>query len=212
MTVETMKEVEVIVPCPSCARPMASISDNWQCLACHPIPEDIPICATFKCKKPLTKLGEPWNCWICLRCNEHPEVVNKKMKQKQIDQQERKYVKDSVPYSEFEKLQKQVAELMQKPDYPPARAEINEIAESVKENAEPVIEVAPKPETYLQRAKRLGVQTHYPDGGGMRKKADVLAGIAAKEGEGVSEFIKAAQSPPSDDDEFARGLTAEDMI
>jgi len=60
----------------------------------------------------------------------------------------------------------------------------DEIAEAVGAGGENFhIKVqAPKPETYMQKAKRLGVATHKPEGG-IRKKVDVLADITAKEKE-----------------------------
>ncbi|KKL56477.1 hypothetical protein LCGC14_2245050, partial [marine sediment metagenome] len=78
--------------CPSCERPMAftEVTHSYRCHACNPIPENVPECATQKCKSPLTRLGEPWNCWICLKCNKHPEEVNKM--QKEEDQRKRKYL------------------------------------------------------------------------------------------------------------------------
>jgi len=233
MITETMEAVKVIVPCPSCAKPMSCIGDSWQCLACNPIPEDIPKCATVKCQKPLTKLGEPWNCWICLKCNRHPEVVNKERREAEEQERERKYVGKTVPVEAFEKLQEQVTELLARPSYPPTQAEIQTMTESVYvdpygdvtpktstepilENAEPEIKRMPedviKPETYMQKAKRLGVKTHIPTGG-MRKKVEIMADIAKAEKPPEDDgFRKESQNPPGDDDEFARGLTAEDIM
>jgi len=51
----------------------------------------------------------------------------------------------------------------------------NEIAETIPPSSE-----VPKPETWLQKAKRLGVPTHQ-ETGGIRKKGDVLADIEAAE-------------------------------
>ncbi|KKL96995.1 hypothetical protein LCGC14_1838950, partial [marine sediment metagenome] len=89
--------------CPSCERPMAftEVTHSYRCHACNPIPENVPECATQKCKLPLTRLGGPWNCWICLKCNKHPEEVNKAMAEKQIEQHPRSYVKDHVSHSEL---------------------------------------------------------------------------------------------------------------
>ncbi len=220
METQTMTPVEVIVPCPSCARPMGSVGDSWQCLACHPTPVDVPICATQKCKKPLTKLGDPWNCWICLKCNKHPAVVNKMQKeeeQKKRTYLDKKLTTDDVAKMIQEALAKQAAEMTK--GYPPTQADIKTMTEPETVNATSEIKQLPEdvikpllPETYMQKAKRLGVKTHHPDGGGMRKKVDVEADIAVKETEQVREEIEAGQTPPDENAEFARGLTAEDIM
>jgi hypothetical protein len=218
--VETMiaehKTIPVVVPCPSCARPMSFNNESWQCLACHPIPEDIPRCATQKCKKPLTKLGEPWNCWICLRCNDHPADVNKRVKED--EQRKRTYLDKKLTTEDVsEMIKKEMAGVKDmirealtegKPDYPPTQVEIKQMTAPETVNA--------KPETYMQKAKRLGVQTHIPTGG-MRKKAEIMADIESlgKPEESIEDakaFSEAAQKEPGDDDEFARGLTEEDMM
>ncbi|KKN10413.1 hypothetical protein LCGC14_1036760 [marine sediment metagenome] len=217
---ETMTEVEVIVPCPSCARPMGSIGNSWQCLACNPIPVDIPTCATQKCKKPLTKLGDPWNCWICLKCNKHPEEVNKM--QKEEDQRKRKYLDKKLTTEDVSEMIKaemagvkdMIREALaeQRPAYPPTQAEIQTMTAPENVNAKPV----EKPETWMQKAKRLGVQTHIPDGRGMRKKAEIMADIESLGKEETIEeantFREKAQSPPGEGDEYARGMTEEDMM
>ena len=210
---ETM--TAVTVSCPSCARPMSFNNNSWQCLACHPIPADIPTCKTQVCKRPLTKLGEPWNCWICLKCNKHPEEVRKM--RKEDDERKRKYVGKTVSVEEFDKLKQQMAELLAKPAYPPTQAEIQTIVAPETINA--------KHETYLQKAKRLGIATHIPTGG-MRKKAEIMADMERVEApytaivpdkteesdEEANAFREKAQRPPSDDDDYARGLTASDMM
>lgn len=43
------------------------------------------------------------------------------------------------------------------------------------------IPIEPKPETWRQKARRMGVKTHNDYTGGARKKVDVLAEMAAKE-------------------------------
>ena len=201
--------IAVIVPCPSCARPMGFMNDSWQCLACHPIPTDVPSCATVKCRKPLTKLGPPWNCWICLKCNDHPEVVNKRVKEE--EQRKRTYIDKTVSYEAFEKLQKQMAELLAKPSYPPTQVEIKTMTDPEKINA--------KPETVMQKAKRLGIRTHNEGTGGRRTTADIMADIEAVEKvdseesiEEANEFREAAQEEPGEDTEYARGLKPEDMV
>jgi hypothetical protein len=189
---------------------MNSLNNSWQCLACHPIPDDVPICRTQKCKRPLTKLGDPWNCWICLNCNDHPDVVNKR--KKQTEQPERKYV--DIPMTEDRVRQiagkgiteadvrrimiETMAEFKTSedydPDYPPPRAEIRQMAESVltidDDDEESVDEVNKRVQENLQKqetskrrqifveAKKYGVATHNDGTGGMRKKADIEADIA----------------------------------
>lgn len=224
--------VPVIVPCPSCARPMSSINNSWQCLACNPIPVDVPTCATQKCKKPLTKLGKPWNCWICLKCNKHPEEVNKMKKEE--DQRKRTYVDKKLTTEDVSKMIKaemagvkdMIREALAKPDYPPTQAEIQTMTSPETINAKPITVlkagdgidkvVTVKPETYLQKAKRLGVATHIPTGG-MRKKAEIMAdieniGTDEETIEQANAFSENAQTPPSDEDEYARGMTASDMM
>lgn len=207
--------------CPSCEKLMAftEVTHSYRCHACNPIPENVPVCATQKCKQPLTRLGAPWNCWICLKCNKHPEEVNKM--QKEEDQRKRTYVDKKLTTEDVSKMIKaemagvkdMVREALaeQKPDYPPTQVEIQTMTSPETVNAKP-----PKPETYLQKAKRLGVQTHIPDGGGMRKKVEIIADIEnlSKE-ESIEEakvFSEKAQSPPDKTDEYARGLTEEDMM
>jgi len=207
METETM----VIVKCPSCSRPMNSMGNGWQCLACNPIPDDVPICKTQVCKRPLTRLGDPWNCWICLHCHDHPDVVNRR--KKEDDERERKYLDKKLTEDDVKKMtltaedvrkiiNESLAEFSLKsepdPDYPPTRAEIRQIAESVYEiddedDYDPKREVAeaearieqnlksrPKRLPWITEAKKYGIETHYPDGGGMRKKADILADLEQK--------------------------------
>lgn len=187
---ETMTEIQV--PCPSCARPMESINNSWQCLACHPIPVNIPKCKTQKCLRPLTRLGPPWNCWICLNCNDHPDVVNKR--KNETEQPERKYVDKTLTKENVREMIKEsmsgvgdmIREAMSEfslkekpdPDYPPSHAEIRTMAESVRQNAVPV-----ESETWRQKAKGLSIPLmKEPKGTGARKKEDVLAEIAEKTG------------------------------
>ncbi len=215
---ETMTPVETIVACPSCANPMSFRNDSWQCLACHPIPTNIPTCATQKCKRPLTKLPEPWNCLICLHCNKHPAEVNKT--QKAEDQKKRIYLDQKVTPDDVQKIvDAAVAKALaaQRPAYPPSAAEIQTMTAPETVNAIP--SPTNKPETYLQKAKRLGVKTHDTGEGGtggMRKKAEIVADIESLEKEETieeaKEFSENAQSPPGEDAEFARGLTDADMM
>jgi len=67
LTEPKVEKTALSVPeCPSCGRQMAftEVTHSYRCHACNPIPENVPECATQKCKRPLTRLGEPWNCWI----------------------------------------------------------------------------------------------------------------------------------------------------
>ncbi len=177
---ETMTEVQVL--CPSCSRQMNSVDDGWQCLACHPIPMNVQKCKTQICKRPLTRLGDPSNCCICLHCNTHPSKVSSR----QTEHPERKYIDQPMTEKRVKEIAgdrltaedvrsiviEAMAEFSSKPeddpDYPPPRAEINQMAESVLPNATPV-------ETWLQKAKRLGVRTHNEGTGGMRKKVEIMS-------------------------------------
>lgn len=214
--------------CPSCERPMAftEVTHSYRCHACNPIPENVPECATQKCKLPLTRLGDPWNCWICLKCNKHPEEVNKIREE---DQRKRKYLDKKLTTEDVSKMIKaemasvkdMIREALTKPDYPPTQAEIQAMTTLAVGVGDPESNVhiniqVPKPETYLQKAKRLGVATHIPTGG-MRKKTEIIADIENLETkeesiEDAKAFSEKAQSPPSKDDEYARGLTDEDMM
>ena len=219
---ETMTPTLTGLLCPSCERPMAftEVTHSYRCHACNPIPENVPECATQKCKLPLTRLGEPWNCWICLKCNKHPEEVNKM--QKEEDQRKRKYLDKKLTTEDVSKMIKaemtgvkdMIREALaeQRPAYPPTRAEIQTMTSPETINAKPI----EKPETYLQKAKRLGVATHISTGG-MRKKTEIIADIEDLETKPETEedakaFSEKAQSPPGGDDEHARGLTEADML
>ncbi len=207
--------------CPSCEKPMAftEVTHSYRCHACNPIPENVPECATQKCKSPLTRLGEPWNCWICLKCNKHPEKVNKMRKEE--DQRKRKYLDKKLTTEDVSEMIKAemagVKDMIRdalaekRPAYPPTQAEIQTMTAPETINAKPI-----KPETYLQKAKRLGVATHISTGG-MRKKTEIITDIENLETNEESEedaksFSEKAQSPPSENDEHARGLTEADML
>ncbi len=179
------------VLCPSCNREMGYQDEtkSFRCLACNPEAMNIPKCKTVACKRPLTRLGDPWNCWICLHCNDHPEVVNKR--KNETEKPERNYIdttltKDAVKdmiQKELAGVPDMIREAMSEfslkdepdPDYPPTRAEINQLPEVQAAQARPVRM------PWIKRAKELGVKTHYPDGGGMRKKAEILLDIERKE-------------------------------
>jgi len=179
-------------PC-GCGNPMEFQENekSWRCLACNPIPTNAPTCATQKCKRHLTWLEET-GCWRCLVCNPIRET-------KPTEERERKYIDQKMTAETVQEMIKKemsgigdiVRETMaefnlketEDPDYPPTRAKINEIAEATGMGGENIhISVkVPKPETWLQKAKRLGVQTHNEGTGGMRKKVDIMADIEAKE-------------------------------
>ncbi len=229
--VATLEQTSTGLSCPSCERPMAytEVTHSYRCHACNPIPENVPECATQKCKLPLTRLGEPWNCWICLKCNKHPEEVNKM--QKEEDQRKRKYLDKKLTTEDVSKMIKaemtgvkdMIREALaeQRPAYPPTQAEIQAMTTPAVGVGDPESNVhidiqVPKPETYLQKAKRLGVATHIPTGG-MRKKTEIMADIENLETdeesiEDANTFREKAQSPPGEDDEHARGLTEADML
>ena len=111
-----------------------------------------------------------------------------------------------------------IREALAKPAYPPTQAEIQTMTSPETINAKPEDVIKPlKPETYLQKAKRLGVATHISTGG-MRKKTEIMADIENLETddeeseEDAKAFSENAQAPPSENDEHARGLTDEDMM
>lgn len=154
---------------------------------------DSPLCKTVTCKRPLTRLGPPWNCWICLRCNKHPEEVNKQ--RKQDDKPETRYVdvkpdekkvREMIEAAISEDRIREIVrdELADWHIQTPAitRAEIEEM---ITNNMPVPVKV--KPETWRQKAQRLGVELHNraEDGRpmGMRKKEDVMADIEAVENE-----------------------------
>ncbi len=202
---------EVIVSCPSCARPMSFRSNYWQCLACHPIPADIRKCKTQICKRPLTRLGEPWNCWICLHCNTHPSKVSprqterpdrKLLDEKMTEERVKEIAGERMTADDIREIVRDVmVEFSTKeepdPDYPPTQAEIAKITQLPEavgagdfgSNVHIDIKI-PKPETWMQKAKRLGVQTHIPDGRGMRKKVDIMADMETKENETVQKELR----------------------
>ena len=237
---QTLEVASTGLLCPSCEKPMAftEVTHSYRCHACNPIPENVPECATQKCKLPLTRLGEPWNCWICLKCNKHPEEVNKM--QKEEDQRKRKYLDKKLTTEDVsEMIKKEMAGVKdmirealaeKRPAYPPSPDEIAKMTETVIAGSgethivktgdwgDKVVTETPKakPETYLQKAKRLGVATHIPTGG-MRKKTEIIADIENLETDPETEedaktFSEKAQSPPSETDERARGMTEKDMV
>ena len=223
---QTLEAPSTGLLCPSCERPMAftEVTHSYRCHACNPIPENVPECATQKCKLPLTRLGDPWNCWICLKCNKHPEEVNKM--QKEEDQRKRKYLDKKLTTEDVsEMIKKEMGSVKdmirealaeQRPDYPPTQAEIRIMTAPGTLDLPSTKNISAKPETYLQKAKRLGVATHISTGG-MRKKAEIEADLENLETnpeteEDAKAFSEKAQSPPSENDEHARGLTAEDMM
>ncbi len=173
----------------TCGRAMSYTEQGtWRCLACNPEVMDTPKCKTVACKRPLTRLGDPWNCWICLHCNDHPDVVNKR--DNRTEKPDRTYVdKTLTPDSVKDLIKKELAgvpdmirEAMSEfsiskeeddPDYPPSRLEIEEMVAPMNVNAGPDW-------GWLKKAVALGVKTH-KDTGGLRKKADIVADTNRKE-------------------------------
>lgn len=136
---------------------------------------DAPTCATQKCQRPLTRLGPPQNCWRCLVCNPIVEVKpTEKPERKYIDvivtkEMVRDMIKDSGAGIDEERIREIVVDEMANWHIHQPPVTRDEITETI-----PPSSAAPKPETYMQAAKRMGVATHKPEGG-IRKKADVLA-------------------------------------
>lgn len=142
-----------------------------------------PICKTIICKLPLTWM-EKQRCWRCLKCNPLPKDVLVPQKKKKFldvkvtEEQVAKMIKEAIPdYLNEDKIREIVRDELENWHIQRPPATRDEIAEAL-----PPSSAAPKPETWLQKAKRIGVQTHYPKGG-MRKKVDVLADMEAKEKE-----------------------------
>lgn len=146
-----------------------------------------PICKTVICKRPLTYL-EDSKCWRCLACNPirktKPEVIKAKsfLDVKMTDKRVIELIQEHVPSMinrELENWHIQKPPIMQ-----------DEIEDSVTTNNVPIepkvgtdinsAKTNPE-ETYLQKAKRLGVRTHNEHTGGMRKKADVMEDTAKQE-------------------------------
>ncbi len=199
---ETMTPTLTGLLCPSCENPMGytEITHSYRCLVCNPIPMDVPTCATQKCLRPLTRLGEPWNCWICLHCNTHPSKVSPRQTEEadrplldvqMTEEKVRQIAGEGITAEDIREIVRDtMAEFSAKeeedPDYPPTQAEIQTMTAPENINAKPV----EKPETWMQKAKRLGVQTHIPDGRGMRKKVDIMADMETKENETVQKELR----------------------
>lgn len=168
----------------------------------------VQICATQKCKRPLTFLGPPQNCWRCLVCNPIVKTAptakktNKYIDVKLTEGMVREIIKEEVGSGiDEEKIREIVQDEManwhiQKPSV--TQAEIAEAVGSV--DTEPIVFKVkiPKPETWLQKAKRLGVQTHNEGTGGMRKKVDIMADMEAKEKNVLAEAKETKESPKGD--------------
>lgn len=172
-----------------------------------------PICKTQICKRPLTYL-EDTKCWRCLNCNPirktNPQLIQPKafldvkMTEKRVAEMVREAletgtityvvvgkthpetIKVEISHEQFREIVRDELENwhIQKPSVMK-----DEIAETVTmgssaNNEETVI----TEETWLQKAKRLSVPTHY-ESGGMRKKVDVLKDIEAKERQGTDEEL-----------------------
>ena len=128
-----------------------------------------PICKTVICKRPLTYL-EKSKCWRCLVCNPltktAPTIEPKK-----------KYVDVKMTEERVREICQDVLENwhIQKP--PVTTEELEKLTGT--NNAE--VPIKTEPETWRQKAKRMGVKTHNDYTGGARKKVDVLAEMEAKE-------------------------------
>ncbi|KKN08261.1 hypothetical protein LCGC14_1058470 [marine sediment metagenome] len=137
-----------------------------------------PICKTQICKRPLTYL-EDSKCWRCLICNPIPKTVPKVLPKKPA------LLDNKVTEERVEQMIKEVSGI--------SEDKIREIVQDELMNwhvpkpsvTAGEVDTLTKPETYMQKAKRLGVATHYKANGtmagGMRKKADVLADIEKEE-------------------------------
>lgn len=181
---------------------------SWRCFGCNPVDPNSPICKTQICKRPLTWM-EKQKCWRCLVCNPIPKNLPKKEERKPFldvhpdEVRVAEMIKSAMANQSLTGAQ--IREIVQDElmnwhiQKPPATRD--EIAEAVgigepESNVRIDIQVPKvKPETWLQKAKRLGVKTHY-DEGGMRKKVDVMADMEAKEKE-VQDIP--TEKPVSDD-------------
>ena len=149
------------------------------------IQTNAPICKTQLCKQPLTYL-EDSKCWRCLICNPIPKDVPKPKEEKKFldvamtEERVNEILAERIVVSE-ERIKEIVQDELMNWHVPKPPVMKDEIAETlpISSGEANTITDVPKPETWLQKAKRLGVKTHY-DEGGMRKKVDVLAEIEAK--------------------------------
>ena len=199
---ETMTEPLVaptvgVVPICTCGKSLTFDSEvkSWRCFGCNPVDPNSPICKTQICKRPLTWM-EKQKCWRCLVCNPIPKDAPKREERKPFldvhpDEVRVAEMIKSAMAGVREVIQDELMNWhIQKP--PATRDEIAETLPISSENAYETggVSATPttKPETWLQKAKRLGVKTHY-DEGGMRKKVDVLADIEAKENKPVEKTV-----------------------
>ncbi len=130
---------------------------------------------------------EKRNCKFCPICyppnrkqpapiKEEKKYLDVKLTEKRAEEIAAKLIKELVPDMIREEL-----ENWHIPEPSVKRNEINELTSTNNAPVEPKVDE----ETWLQKAKRLSVPTHYEvDGsraGGMRKKADILADIERAE-------------------------------
>ncbi len=137
-----------------------------------------PICKTQTCLKPLTHLKES-NCWRCLKCNPIPiytptEQTRKKLVDAKMTTDEVRAIVKEEMAGLREIIQDELANWhIQKP--PITKDEIVEAVGVGGENIHISVQL-PKPETWRQQAKELGIPLN-KETGGSRKKVDVLADI-----------------------------------
>lgn len=177
-------------------------TNSFRCLDCKPLQENedsfwlrggTPICKTQKCQMPLIWL-EGRNNWRCFnnKCSPWPKKVEpQKLEEKtidihpdkpQIEQMITERLKGQSSLSE-DRLREIIQEELTNWHIQKPSVTRDEIAETL-----PPSLVVSKPETWLQKAKRLGVTTHYAEGG-MRKKVDVMADMEIKEKEHLEKAV-----------------------
>ena len=179
-----------------CLRPLTRLGEPWNCwicLHCNTHPSKVSPRQTKEADRPLLD--------VQMTEEKVREIAGEGMTADDI----REIVRDTM--AEFS------AKEEPDPDYPPTQAEIRTMTapgvldlESTKNvSAKPMAEAVgtgdpesnvridikiPKPETWMQKAKRLGIQTHIPDGRGMRKKVDIMADVETKENETVPKELR----------------------
>ena len=147
-----------------------------------------PICKTQICKRPLSYI-EKTGCWRCLICNPWPKDMKTEEKErsyldvKMTDERVKELVGNQLTADDVRKIvvdsmYEFMAKPVHDPDYPQPITVL------------PEAEITIKPETWRQKAKRLGVVTHHPDGGGMRKKVEIMADMEKIENEAVPEELR----------------------
>lgn len=152
-----------------------------------------PVCKTVICKKPLTWLDDS-KCWRCLICNPLPresdapdQEAHRYVDVKPDEKRVKEMINESLSADKIrEIIQDELASWhIQRP-----AVTRDEIEEMIKTN-NASFRVKVKPETWRQKAQRLGVELHNrtEEGKpmGVRKKEDVMADIEAVEKEKSAE-------------------------